>query len=98
MTKTTPEVCEECGLPIEWCNANAMVRIQQKENAQLEAKLAAKDARIARLKAALALLTDRSAGLVHAHHHGNGLEGWYDKVDGVDRAITVARAALEAEQ
>jgi len=64
----------------------------------LAARVIEQDARIARLKAALALLTDRSAGLVHAHHHGNGLEGWYDKVDGVDRAITVARAALEDGQ
>lgn len=98
MTKTTPEVCEECGLPIEWCNANALVRIEQKENARLEAKLAAKDARIARLKAALALLTYRSAGLIYDHHHGNGLEGWYDKIDGVVHAIKVARGALEDVQ
>lgn len=64
----------------------------------LAARVIEQDARIARLKAALALLTDRSAGLVHAHHHGSGLEGWYDKVDGVDRAITAARAALEDGQ
>jgi len=60
----------------------------------LAARVIEQDARIARLTEALALLTDRSAGLVFAHHHGNGLEGWYDKVDGVDRAITVARGAL----
>ncbi|MGA0540686.1 hypothetical protein [Neotabrizicola sp. VNH66] len=46
------------------------------------------------VRAALALLTDRSRTLVFAHHHGNGLEGWHNTVDGVDRAITVARAAL----
>lgn len=64
----------------------------------LAARVIEQDARIARLTEALTLLTDRSAGLVHAHHHGSGLEGWYDKVDGVDRAITVARGALEDGQ
>ena len=46
------------------------------------------------VKAALALLTERARGLVFAHHHGNGLEGWHNTVDGVDLAITAARAAL----
>lgn len=61
----------------------------------LRAQAAKDKARIERLEAALRLLALRSESLVHAHQHGNGLEGWHNTVDGVDRAITAARAALE---
>lgn len=106
MTDTTPEAVERLARVLD----GPFYRVEgyagpyideatlRDEHTAAAATLRAQQAEIARLKAALALLTDRSAGLVHAHHHGNGLEGWYNKVDGVDRAITVARAALEAEQ
>lgn len=43
---------------------------------------------------ALRLLIARAEGLVFAHHHGNGLEGWHNSVNGVERALEAARAAL----
>ena len=49
-----------------------------------------------RLREALELLTVRADSLVFAHHHGNGLEGWHKSIDGVDRALTQARAALSS--
>lgn len=65
------------------------------ETIALRAQAAKDKARIERLEAALRLLALRSESLVHAHRHGQGLEGWYNTVDGVDRAVTSARAALE---
>ena len=47
-----------------------------------------------RLREALALLTVRAGSLVFAHLHGNGLEGWHKVFEGVDCALTQARAAL----
>ena len=47
-----------------------------------------------RLREAMALLTVRAGSLVFAHHHGNGLEGWHKVIEGVDCALTQARAAL----
>ncbi len=61
----------------------------------LRAQAAKDKARVERLEAALRLLAGRSESLVHAHRHGNGMEGWYLTIDGVDRAVTAARAALE---
>lgn len=65
------------------------------ETIALRAQAARDKARIERLEAALRLLAGRSESLVHAHRHGNGMEGWYLTIDGVDRAVTAARAALE---
>ena len=48
------------------------------------------------LEEALALLTVRAGSLVFAHHHGNGLEGWHKVIEGVDCALTQARAALSS--
>lgn len=32
-------------------------------------------------------LRHHARGLVHAHRHGNGLQGWYDLIDNLERAI-----------
>lgn len=49
-----------------------------------------------RLREVLALLTVRAGILVFTHHHGNGLEGWHKVIEGVDCALTQARAALSS--
>ena len=54
--------------------------------------------RIEVLEEALALLTVRAGSLVFAHHHGNGLEGWHKVIEGVDCALTQARAALSSTE
>lgn len=81
------------------CRANARLIALAPELAAetiaLRAQAARDKARIERLEAALRLLAGRSESLVHAHRHGNGMEGWYLTIDGVDRAVTAARAALE---
>lgn len=92
---TTSGLLDGFAAPIRQADANARLIALAPT---LAARVIEQDARIARLTEALALLTDRSAGLVFAHHHGNGLEGWHNVVSGVDRAITTARAALEDGQ
>lgn len=77
--------------------ADAM-RDVAKERDGLSARLTALIAENERLQGALALLTVRAGSLVFAHHHGNGLEGWHNVIDGVDRALTKARAALSGDE
>lgn len=78
------------------CHANGDARctcvIGQEAADALEAQ--AEETR--RLREALALLTARAGSLVFAHHHGNGLEGWHKVIEGVDCALTQARAALSS--
>lgn len=52
--------------------------------------------RCERLEAATRLLVQRAESLVFCHHHGNGLSGWNNTIDGVEAALIAARAALSS--
>ncbi len=48
--KSYGNTCDECGKPIEWCNAEAMVRARDEWIVKLEKQLAAAEAENKRLR------------------------------------------------
>ncbi len=79
---TAPErKCDDCGLPISICNARAMVGVAVKRNGAAEvAKHMGLPPTLEHAKALpeIRALVEAAKGLLFAHDHGNGLEGWHN--------------------